>query len=49
MPVLIFNMEVKAPSGGGNLLRWGEKNNLWYNMQSVNLKTPPSWGARSQD
>ena len=30
-------MEVKAPSRGGNLLKWGEKNNPRFTMQSFNL------------
>ena len=36
MPALIVNMEVKARSSGGNPLRWGEKNNPRFNMQSYN-------------
>ena len=33
---IIVNMDVKARSRGGNLLRWGEKNNPRFNMQSYN-------------
>ena len=36
MPALVINVEVKAPSKGGNPLRWGEKNNPQFNMQSYN-------------
>ena len=36
MPALIINMEVKAPSKGRNRLRWGEKNNPRFNVQSYN-------------
>ena len=36
MPALVINVEVKAPSKGGNPLRWGEKNNARFNMQSYN-------------
>ena len=37
MPALIVNMEMKAPSRGGNPLWWGEKNNPRFNLQSYNL------------
>ena len=33
---IIVNMNVKARSRRGNLLRWGEKNNPPFNMQSYN-------------
>ena len=33
---IIVNMDVKARSRRGNLLRWGEKNNPPFNMQSYN-------------
>ena len=36
MPALIVNMEVDAPSRGGNPLRWGEKNNPRMKILSYN-------------
>ena len=40
MPALIVYMEVKAPSNGGNLLRWVKK--ITHGL-TCNLTTPPSW------
>ena len=43
---VIVNMDVKARSRGGNLLRWGEK--ITHGL-TCNLTTPPFWGTLSQD